>query len=116
MGGTPLGLSIDSPSPRLYDRLVDVLRARHCSPHTEAAYVGRIRRFIEFNDGRHPRELGKDDVNRFLSYLAVERNVAASMQNQALTGCCFTSAYSRSRSDTWTESFARSGPSVCRSS
>ncbi len=86
---SPLGLSPDKPVPRLYDRLVEVLRVRHYSRRTEDAYVHWIRRYIEFHDRQHPRELAEDDVNRFLTHLAVKEHVAASTQNQALSAILF---------------------------
>ena len=48
-----------------------------------------IRRFILHNGKRHPREMGAPEVEAFLSYLANERNVAASTQNQALSALLF---------------------------
>jgi integron integrase len=38
---------------------------------------------------RHPREMGSAEVNAFLSYLAVEEQVSASTQNQALAALLF---------------------------
>ncbi len=38
---------------------------------------------------KHPASMGPADVARFLSWLAVERNVAASTQNQALNALVF---------------------------
>src|SRR5215204_2074653 len=38
---------------------------------------------------RHPRDMGAAEVETFLSYLANERNVAASTQNQALSAILF---------------------------
>src|SRR5437868_14196873 len=38
---------------------------------------------------RHPRVLGAADVTRFLSSLAVDRQVSASTQNQALSALVF---------------------------
>lgn len=69
------------------------MRARHYSPRTCEAYLGWIRRFIAFYAGRHPRELGEDEVNAFLTDLAVRRNVAASTQNQALAALLFLYAH-----------------------
>jgi len=69
--------------------VVEVLRARHYSRRTEKAYVHGIRRFVLFHQGRHPRELAEGDVNRFPTHLAIERNVAASTQNQALAAALF---------------------------
>jgi integron integrase len=51
--------------------------------------VGWIKRFIHFCGLRHPRDLGSDDVRRYLTYLAVQRNVAPSTQNQALSALLF---------------------------
>jgi len=43
-----------------------------------------MKQFIVFCDKRHPRELGRDDLMRFLNHLAVDRHISASTQNQAL--------------------------------
>lgn len=86
---TPLGLFADKPVPRLYDRIIEVLRVRHYSRRTEEAYLHWIRRFIEFHAHRHPRQLAESDVNRFLTHLAVQEHVAASTQNQALSAVLF---------------------------
>lgn len=85
----PLGLRPGMTSPRLYDRAVSVLRTKHYSPRTAESYLGWIRRFIEFHGGRHPLELGVDEVNAFVSHLATARNVAASTQNLALAAVLF---------------------------
>ena len=86
---SPLGCFPGQPTPRLYDRVVEVLRARHYSPRTEEAYVHWIRRFTLFHAGAHPRELGEGHVNTFLTHLAVKEDVAASTQNQALAALLF---------------------------
>jgi len=72
------------PPPRLLDRVRDALRLRHRRRRTERAYVGWIRRCILFHGKRHPAEMGAEEVSRFLSSLAVEAQVSASTQNQAL--------------------------------
>ncbi len=86
---SPLGLFPDRSEPRLYDRTIEVLRVRHYSRRTEEAYVHWIRRYIEFHDHEHPRQLAECDVNRFLTQLAVKEHVAASTQNQALSAILF---------------------------
>jgi len=86
---SPLGLFPGQPTPRFYDCVVEALRSRHYSRRTEEAYLHWIRRFLAFHSGTHPRELAESDVNRFLSHLAVDENVAASTQNQALAGVLF---------------------------
>ena len=59
------------------------------SLRTEQSYVGWIRRYIRYHKLRHPDEMGSAEVVEFLSHLAVERNVAASTQNQALSALLF---------------------------
>jgi integron integrase len=75
--------------PKLLDQLRFTLRRRHYSIRTEQAYLGWIRKFILFHKKRHPRHLSEADVGAFLSHLAVDRNVAASTQNQALSALLF---------------------------
>jgi len=76
-------------APSLLTQLRVAIRTRHYSPRTEEAYVQWVRRFIRFCGLRHPRELGPSDVTRFLSSLAVDANVSASTQNQALAAIVF---------------------------
>jgi integron integrase len=75
--------------PRLLDRVRQALRARHMSRRTEEAYVAWIRRYIFYHHKRHPAEMGAPEVTKFLTSLAVEGHVAASTQNQALSGLLF---------------------------
>jgi len=75
--------------PRLLEQVRAEIRARHYSRRTEDAYVHWIRRFIVFHGRRHPRELGAPEISAFVTWLAVERHVAASTQNQALSGVLF---------------------------
>lgn len=96
------------PTPRrLLDQVADALRVRHYSPKTVEAYVHWIRRFILFNDRRHPAELGKDEVARFLSHLAVEGKVSASTQNQALSALLFLYAEVLGSELGWMEDIVR---------
>jgi integron integrase len=78
-----------SPTPRLLDEVRRHLRVKHYSLRTEATYVGWIRRFILANAKRHPRDMGAAEVEQFLSQLAVQGQVAASTQNQALSALLF---------------------------
>lgn len=74
---------------RLLEQARDKIRAKHYSIRTEEAYLQWMRRFILFNRKRHPRELGAKEVEAYLSYLAVQRNVSASTQNQAKSALLF---------------------------
>jgi len=74
---------------RLRDRVREVVRTRRYSHRTEQSYWYWIRYFIRFHGMKHPAMLGSQDVRQFLSWLAVERNVAAATQNQALNALVF---------------------------
>jgi integron integrase len=74
---------------RLFAEVRRRLRLKHYSLRTEQAYVAWVRRFIFANGRRHPRHLGGAEVERFLSNLATEGNVASSTQNQALSALLF---------------------------
>ena len=75
--------------PRLLDRMRGVLRARHYSLRTEDSYVQWAKRFILFHGKRHPSAMGPDEINGYLTHLAVERHVSASTQSQALAAILF---------------------------
>ncbi|WP_310064557.1 integron integrase [Lysobacter niastensis] len=83
-----LSEKVTSP-PRLMDEVRARLRLKHYSVRTERAYLGWIRRFILATGKRHPRTLGGEEVEAFLSTLAVQGQVAASTQNQALSALLF---------------------------
>jgi integron integrase len=76
-------------APRLLDQMREAIRTRHYSYRTEAQYLGWARRFIRFHRMQHPSGLGKIEVEAFLTHLAVDRQVAASTQNQALSAILF---------------------------
>ena len=82
-------LEIGVAAPKLLDQLRDRLRLRHYSLRTETAYVQWTRRYIHFHGKRHPADMGKPEIEAFLTALAVERNVAASTQAQALSALLF---------------------------
>ncbi len=75
--------------PKLLDQVREAIRTRHYSYRTEEAYVGWIKRFILFHGKRHPEEMGKEEIEQFLTALAVKQRVAASTQNQAVAGILF---------------------------
>jgi integrase len=65
------------------------MRTRHFAYRTEQIYLHWIRRYVNFHDRQHPRLLGPEGVEKFLSYLAVGAKVSASTQNQALQALLF---------------------------
>lgn len=81
--------TVSQDSPKLLDRMRAEIRVRHYSIRTEETYLDWARRFILFHDKRHPKDMGADEVQAFLSYLALERNVSSSTQNQAKSALLF---------------------------
>lgn len=75
--------------PKLLDRVRTEIRRRNYSYRTEQAYTNWIVRFVKYHNYRHPDEMAEAEVIRFLNYLAEERRVAASTQNQALCALLF---------------------------
>lgn len=83
-------MSFLEPRPKkLLDQMREALQLQHYSIRTENAYVDWARRFILFSGKRHPKDMGAPEVAAFLTYLAIERKVAASTQNQALSALLF---------------------------
>jgi len=67
----------------------DLLRLKHYSIRTEESYLNWIRRYILFHHKRHPKDMGRVEVEAFLTHLAVADHVAASTQNQAFSALLF---------------------------
>ena len=74
---------------KLLEQIRSEIRRRNYSYKTEQAYISWIVRYIKFYDTTHPNDLHDVDVENYLNYLANERNVAASTQNQALSALVF---------------------------
>jgi len=73
----------------LLDQVRGKIRLKHYSIRTEDAYLGWIKRFVLFQNKRHPAEMGAAEVEAFLTHLAVEGKVSASTQNQAKAALLF---------------------------
>lgn len=73
----------------LLNNVRNVMRVRHYSYETEKIYIYWIKQYIYFHKITHPAEMGAAEVEAFLTHLAVEKNVAASTQNQALFALLF---------------------------
>lgn len=71
------------------DRMRATIRTRHYSLSTERTYCSWVKQFILWHNKRHPADMGAPEVEAFLSWLAVERRVSASTQNQALAALLF---------------------------
>ncbi len=75
--------------PELLDQVRVKIRVKHYSIRTETQYVQWIKRFILFYGMCHPKAMGATVEKAFLTHLAVEGNVSASIQNQALSALLF---------------------------
>ena len=90
----PLDKLLPNPKARLKDQFHEIARFKHLSSRTETTYWEWVVRFLKYHKERtggwlHPRNLGSQGVTPFLTYLAAQRNVSASTQNQALNALLF---------------------------
>ena len=74
---------------KLLDIVRDKIRFKHYSMSTEKTYVYWIKHYIFYHDKRHPKEMGKQEIEAFLTCLAVERKVSPTTQNQAFSALLF---------------------------
>ena len=74
---------------KLLDQVRDVMRLKHYAYRTELTYSGWIKRFVFFHDKKHPKDMGELEVEAFLTWLAVDKKVAKSTQNQAFNALLF---------------------------
>jgi len=78
------------PKLKLMDQVRQVLRYHHYAYRTEKTYCDWILRYIKFHGAKkHPINMGKSEIEAFLSSLAVQGNVSASTQRQALNAIIF---------------------------
>jgi len=71
---------------KILEEARDVMRRRHYSIHTEKSYIGWIKRYIKHFKMKSRDELldGERKVEDYLTFLARDRQVAPSTQNQAM--------------------------------
>ena len=81
-------VSPDISSP-LREKFLELIEARHYSPRTRDAYTAWLTRFCQYHRGRSLSSLTEKDINSFLTALAVDIEVSASTQNQALAAILF---------------------------
>ena len=78
------------PHLKLMDQVRQVLRYHHYSFRTEQAYCNWIVRFLKFYHFKiHPREMGKKEIEAYLSNLAIQQNNSAATQQQAMNSILF---------------------------
>ena len=74
---------------KLLDIVRDTIRFKHYSLSTERTYIHWIKHYIFFHNKKHPIEMGKEEIEEFLTSLAIENKVASSTQNQAFSALLF---------------------------
>ena len=98
------------PKTRLIDSVRLAIRVRQYSLSTEKSYVAWIRRYILFHGKRHPAEMGKLEVEAFLTHLAVNRAVSPATQNLALQAILFLYRHVLEIELPWLEEVIRAKP------
>ena len=93
---------------KLLDQVRDKIRFKHYSLSTEKTYLAWIKQYILYHGKRHPVEMGVAEVERFLTYLATQRHVSSSTQNQALSAILFLYREVLVITLPWLDSFERS--------
>lgn len=73
----------------LFAKLKDEIRLRQYSPKTLSAYRIWTEQFRIFLNHKPPEEVNDEDATRFLTYLATNKGVVASTQNQAFNALLF---------------------------
>ena len=74
---------------KLLDIVRDKIRFKHYSIKTEQSYLSWIKRYIFFHNKKHPKEMGKIEIEAFLTHLAVDKKVSPTTQNQAFSAVPF---------------------------
>ena len=74
---------------KLLDQVRVKIKFLHYSDETAKIYVYWIKKYILFHHKRHPSDMGKSEIEQFLSHLATHRSVSASTQNQAFNAILF---------------------------
>ncbi len=96
---------------KLRNVVIEALRVRHYSLRTERAYLGWIKRFIDWSGGRNPRTMGGPEVEAWLSWLATEGDISDSTQRQALSAVLFLYRHALGLSLPWMDGIVRAKPS-----
>lgn len=74
---------------KLLDLVRDKIRFKHYSYSTERTYVHWIKHYIFFHNKKHPAEMGKYEIETFLTKLATKDKVSPTTQNQAFSALLF---------------------------
>jgi integrase len=82
-------LRIGIMGKKLLEIVRDKIRVKHYSISTERTYLFWIKSYILYHNKRHPKDMGKIEIEQFLTHLAVEKTVSPATQNQAFNAILF---------------------------
>lgn len=74
---------------KLLDIMRDKIRFKHYSMSTERVYIYWAKKYILYHNKKHPKDMGKIEIEQFLTYLATKLNVSPTTQNQAFNALLF---------------------------
>ncbi len=74
---------------KLLELVRDKIRFKHYSLSTEKNYLLWIKHYILFHGKKHPKDMGKEEIEEFLTFLAIKKRVSPTMQNQAFAALLF---------------------------
>lgn len=74
---------------KLLDIMRDKIRFKHYSMSTERVYIYWAKKYILYHNKKHPKYMGKVEIEQFLTYLATKLNVSPTTQNQAFNAILF---------------------------
>ena len=74
---------------KLLDIVRDKIRFKHYSYSTEKTYIHWIKQYIFFHNKKHPVDMGKREIEEYLTSLATKNRVAPTTQNQAFSAILF---------------------------
>lgn len=117
----PLGKFLPNPKLKFLEQCREAMRFKHLARRTEETYLQWIHRFIVFHRQpapggkwiwRHPKEMGEAEVRGFLTDLAVQRQVSAATQNQALNALLFMYREAIGEEMAWVDGFEQAHRSL----
>ncbi len=74
---------------KILTQVKELIRKKHYSYRTEKTYILWMKQFYYYFNERNPAEMGTKEISQFLTYLANDRKVSSSTQNQALNALLF---------------------------
>jgi integron integrase len=80
---------IPTNSNRFMDKFRNFIRSRHYSFKTEKTYCYWVLSFIRFHKLKHPMTMSNNEIEAFLEYQSVTRNVSSNTQKTALNALIF---------------------------